>query len=73
MLVEGTRVPAFRAEVVDPTGAGDAFCAAFGVAVGEGLSLVESARFGAAAGAVAVGAAGAQPSLRGASIWLPRA
>lgn len=63
VLVEGEKVPAFPAAVVDPTGAGDAFVAAFAVAFTEGQPLVEAARFGAAGGSLAVGAAGAQPSL----------
>lgn len=61
--VGATRVPAFPAEIVDPTGAGDAFCAALGVALVEGADLVEAVRFGAAAGACAVSVAGAQPSM----------
>jgi ribokinase len=44
-------VPAFPAEVVDTTGAGDAFAAAFAVAVAEGRDLREAVRWGCAAGA----------------------
>jgi ribokinase len=44
-------VPAFPANVVDTTGAGDAFCAAFAVAVAEGASDIEAVRRGCAAGA----------------------
>ncbi|MGY6502130.1 MAG: PfkB family carbohydrate kinase [Acidimicrobiales bacterium] len=58
-----TRVGAFPVEVVDPTGAGDAFCAALAIALIEGADIVEAARFGAAAGACAVGVAGAIPSM----------
>ncbi len=58
-----TRVSAFPTEVVDPTGAGDAFCAAMAVALAEGADIVEACRFGAAAGAAAVGVAGAMPSM----------
>lgn len=57
------RVGAFPAEVVDPTGAGDAFCGAFAVAIADGAGIVEAARFGAAAGAVAVTVPGAAPSM----------
>jgi len=61
--VAGTRVPAFRVPVVDPTGAGDAFCGAMAVALAEGRDLAEAARVGAAAGACAVQVAGAEPSM----------
>lgn len=49
--------------VVDATGAGDAYRAAFAVALVEGRPLAECMAFGAAAGAVAVTRAGAVPSL----------
>jgi ribokinase len=57
--------PAFAAESVDPTGAGDAFCGAFAVALAEGRALPEALRLGAAAGALCVTVAGAEPSLPG--------
>lgn len=57
------RVGAFPVEVVDPTGAGDAFCAALAIALVEGADLATAARFASAAGACAVGVAGAQPSM----------
>ena len=57
------RVGAFATEVVDPTGAGDAFCAALAVALVEGAELLDAVRFAAAAGACAVQVAGAQPSM----------
>jgi ribokinase len=63
VLVGDTHVPAFAVDVVDPTGAGDAFCAALAVAVAEGNDLVTAARFGAAAGACAVRRLGAEPGL----------
>ncbi|WP_419929203.1 ribokinase [Candidatus Poriferisocius sp.] len=56
-------VPSFPAEVVDPTGAGDAFCGALGVAVAEQRPLIEAVRFANAAGALAVQTPGAQPSM----------
>ena len=58
-----TRVGAFPVEVVDPTGAGDAFCAALAIALVEGADAVSAARIASAAGACAVGVAGAQPSM----------
>ena len=56
-------VPPLPAEVVDPTGAGDAFCGAIGVALAEGLTLIEAVRFANAAGSLAVATPGAQPSM----------
>ncbi|MCQ3809315.1 MAG: ribokinase [Acidimicrobiia bacterium] len=56
-------VPSYPADVVDPTGAGDAFCGALGVALAEGLALIEAVRFANAAGALAVATPGAQPSM----------
>lgn len=58
-----TAVGAFPVDAVDSVGAGDAFCAALGVAVCEGSRLAEAARFANAAGAIAVTAPGAQSSL----------
>jgi len=56
-------LPAHRVAVVDTTAAGDAFAGAFAVALAEGRGLLEAARWGNAAGALAVTRAGAQPSL----------
>lgn len=57
-------VPSIRVDqVVDTTGAGDAFNAALAVALDEGRSLVDAARFAAAAGAYAVTRAEVIPSL----------
>lgn len=59
-------VAAFHAgEVVETTGAGDAFNGAFAVALGEGRTPVEAVRFGCAAASISVtrpGAAAAMPS-----------
>ncbi len=56
-------LPPYAVDVVDTTAAGDAFVGAFAVALGRGATLVEAARWGNAAGALAVTKAGAQPSL----------
>jgi ribokinase len=56
-------VPSFPVQAVDTTAAGDAFVAAFAVALTEGRSLVEAVRWGCAAGALACIVLGAQPSL----------
>ncbi len=57
------RVPAFPADVVDTTGAGDAFTAAFAVALAEGRSDLEAVRWGCAAGAHMVEHPGVVPGL----------
>jgi ribokinase len=51
------------ANVVDPTGAGDSFAAAFAVRYAETGDALLAARFAAAAGACTVEGRGAQPSL----------
>ena len=56
-------VPAFPARVVDSTGAGDAFCAAFAVALAEGASDLDAVRWGCAAGAHMVEHPGVIPGL----------
>jgi ribokinase len=56
-------VAPFEVPVVDTTAAGDAFCGALAVALGEGLPLLSAARLAGAAGALAVTVAGAGPSL----------
>ena len=56
-------IPAFEAEMVDPTGAGDCFVAALSVGLAESMAPVDAARFAAAAGSLAVETEGAQPSL----------
>src|SRR5262249_61644419 len=56
-------VPAFPAKAVDTTGAGDAFCAAFAVALAEGASDLEAVRWGCAAGAHMVEHEGCIPGL----------
>ena len=57
------RVPAFPATPVDSTGAGDAFTAAFAVALAEGLSDLDAVRWGCAAGAHMVEHPGVVPGL----------
>jgi len=56
-------VPAFPARAVDTTGAGDAFCAAFAVALAEGASDLDAVRWGCAAGAHMVEHPGVIPGL----------
>ena len=57
------RLAAPRVEVVDTTGAGDAFCGALAARLAEGAKAEEAARAGVVAGALAVTRAGAQPSM----------
>jgi ribokinase len=58
-----TRLPPHPVDVIDTTAAGDAFVGALAVALAQERSVVEAARWGNAAGALAVTRAGAQPSL----------
>ena len=59
----GEQIPAFPATPVDTTGAGDAFCAAFAVALAEGADDAEAVRWGCAAGAHMVEHEGVIPGL----------
>ncbi len=56
-------VPGLPVDVVDTTGAGDAFNAGLAVALGEGKSLVEAVQFANCAGALACTKLGVIPSL----------
>ena len=57
-------VPAFAvSEVVDTTGAGDAFNGGFAVALAEGANPVEAVRFGCATAALSVQKPGTAPSM----------
>ena len=53
------KVPAYRAKVVDTTGAGDCFCAGFIKGLSLGSDIKKSLQLGNAAGACAVEALGA--------------
>jgi ribokinase len=56
-------IPPHPVQVVDTTAAGDAFVAGLAVGLAEGKSLVEAAKLGNAAGAIAVTRLGAQPAM----------
>ena len=58
-----TQVDAPKVEVIDPTGAGDAFVGAFAVALVKTGDPIAAAAIAVRAGAVAVGVAGAQPGM----------
>lgn len=55
-----TVLPAIPADVVDTTGAGDAFTGVFAARLAAGDSILTAARLGIAAGSLAVRVAGAQ-------------
>lgn len=55
--------PAPSVEVVDTTGAGDAFCGAFAARLASGADILEAAEAGVVAGSIAVTREGAQPSM----------
>lgn len=67
LLVEAgqaaVHLPAYPVKVVDTTAAGDAFVAGLAVGLAEGASLLDAARLGNAAGAIAVTRLGAQPAM----------
>jgi ribokinase len=56
-------IPTFPVEVVDTTGAGDAFNGGFAVALAEGRTLEEAIRFGNATAALSVTRPGTAPSM----------
>ncbi len=60
---ESGMVPPFPVSAVDTVAAGDAFNGALAIALSEGKSLPEAARWGAAAGGLAVTKVGAQDSM----------
>jgi ribokinase len=60
---DGTEhIDAFTVDVIDTTGAGDAFCGALASQLAAGADLVSAARWAAAAGALATTIAGAVPA-----------
>ena len=61
--LDDEQIPAFPASPVDTTGAGDAFCAAFAVALAEGAADAEAVRWGCAAGSHMVEHEGVIPGL----------
>jgi ribokinase len=56
-------IPAFSVKAVDPTGAGDAFCAGLALGLVEGRDLAEAARMGSAAGALCACVPGAMRAM----------
>jgi len=60
---ENGLVKGFKTCVLDTTGAGDAFNAAFAIEISRGSSIPEAIKFGNAAGAIAVSKEGAQEAM----------
>jgi ribokinase len=60
---QSEHIPARKVTVVDTTGAGDAFNGAFAVAIGEGRSPLDAARFACAAASISVQRPGTAPSM----------
>ena len=58
-----TAIPAFKAKVVDTTGAGDCFVGALAARLAAGATPVEAARYASAAAACSVERLGAAPSM----------
>lgn len=58
-----THIPAFPQQVVDTTGAGDAFCAGYIAGLQAGKSVSDAVRWGNAWGAIAISAVGATTAL----------
>ena len=58
-----TAIPAMKAKVVDTTGAGDCFVGALAARMATGATLVDAARYAAAAAACSVERLGAAPSM----------
>lgn len=56
-------VPAIEVDVIDTTGAGDAFNSGFAVALAEGKGIVDAVRFGVVCGGLACTALGVIPGL----------
>jgi ribokinase len=59
----GARFAAKAVQAVDATAAGDTFCGALAVALGEGRALASAVEFATAAAAISVTRRGAQPSI----------
>jgi len=60
---DATTIPAFKAKVVDTTGAGDCFVGALAARMAAGAAPVEAARYASAAAACSVERLGAAPSM----------
>ncbi len=61
----GWRIPALPVDVVDATGAGDAFCGGLAAALDRGLDLEPALRYATVGAGIACTVAGAQPGMPG--------
>ena len=52
--INETRIPCFKAPVIDSTGCGDAYCAGFITALSMGWDLAKAGRLGTAAGGLVI-------------------
>ena len=60
---QSTLIPPYNVDVVDTTGAGDAFCGALAASLAEGKRIEDAVYIANAAGALAVTKMGAEPSM----------
>lgn len=60
---ETSQIPAYKVKALDTTAAGDAYVGALATGLSEGRTVLESAKFAAAAAALSVTRPGAQPAL----------
>jgi sugar/nucleoside kinase (ribokinase family) len=52
--IQETRIPCFKAPIVDSTGCGDAYCAGFIMGLSKGWDLAKAGRLGSAAGGLVI-------------------
>ncbi len=57
------RIPAYKADVVDSTGCGDAYCAGFMVGLTKGWDLAKSAKLGSAAASLVISGLGSDAGI----------
>jgi sugar/nucleoside kinase (ribokinase family) len=57
------RLPAYKVNVVDTTGCGDAYCAGFIAGLGKGWGVIEAARLGSACGSLVASGLGSDAGI----------
>lgn len=63
MAQENYHIPSYKVKAIDTTAAGDSYVGALATALAEGKTMLDSAKFAAAAAALSVTRVGAQPAL----------